>query len=57
MLDFTSADFSEVTNTTLMVTSLISIVLGVVIALVFGYKNKKSKGFLMTMETLARALR
>ena len=52
MLDFTSANFTTVTNTTLLLTSLVSIVLGVVIALVFGYKNKKSKGFLMTISAL-----
>ncbi len=52
MLDFTSANFTSVTNTTLLISSLISIVLGVIIALVFGYKNKKSKGFLMTISAL-----
>ncbi len=52
MLDFTSANFTTVTNATLLLTSLVSIVLGVAIALVFGYKNKKSKGFLMTISAL-----
>ena len=52
MPDFISETFSSVTNTTLLVTSLVSIVLGVLIALVFGYKNKKSKGFLMTVSAL-----
>ena len=59
VLDFTTADFSEVTNTTLVITSLVSIALGVVIALVFGFKSKKSRGFLMTVSaaTLAQVLR
>lgn len=52
MLDFTSANFTTVTNATLLLTSLVSIVLGVAIALVFGYKNKKTKGFLMTISAL-----
>ncbi len=52
MLDFTSVSFTSVTNKTLFATSLVSIVLGVVIALVFAYKSKKSKGFLMTVSAL-----
>lgn len=52
MPDFISATFDSVTNTTLLATSLVSIVLGVIIALVFGFKNKKSKGFLMTVSAL-----
>ena len=52
VLDFTTADFSEVTNTTLIITSLVSIALGVVIALVFGFKSKKTRGFLMTVSAL-----
>jgi hypothetical protein len=52
VLDFTSVSFTSVTNKTLFATSLVSIVLGVVIALVFAYKSKKSKGFLMTVSAL-----
>lgn len=52
MLDFTSETFKTVTNSTLVISSLVSIALGVVIALVFAYKSKKSKGFMMTISAL-----
>lgn len=52
MLDLTSATFDTVTNSTLLVSSLVSLVLGVLIALTFSYKNKKSRGFLMTISAL-----
>lgn len=52
MLDFTSATFESVTNSTLLVSSLVSIALGVLIALTFSFRNKKSRGFLMTISAL-----
>lgn len=52
MLDFTSATFESVTNSTLLLSSLASVVLGAAIALTFSYKSKKSRGFLMTVSAL-----
>ena len=52
MLDLTTADFTTVTNGTLLLSSLVSIVLGVIIAASFNFRNKKSKGFLMTLSVL-----
>ena len=52
MLDLTTADFTTVTNGTLLLSSLVSIVLGVIIAASFNFRNKKSRGFLMTLSVL-----
>ena len=52
MLDFTSASFESITNSTLFISSLVSVALGVAIALAFSFKNRKSKGFLMTVSAL-----
>lgn len=52
MPDLISETFAKVSNTALLASSLVSIVLGIVIALVFGYKNRESKGFLMTVSAL-----
>ena len=52
MLDLTTADFTTVTNGTLLLSSLVSIILGAIIAASFNFRNKKSKGFLMTLSVL-----
>jgi uncharacterized membrane protein YhiD involved in acid resistance len=52
VLDFTSASFESITNSTLFISSLVSVALGVAIALAFSFKNRKSKGFLMTVSAL-----
>ena len=52
MLDLTTADFTTVTNGTLLLSSLVSIVLGVIIAASFNFRNKKSRGFRMTLSVL-----
>ena len=59
MLDLTTADFTTVTNGTLLLSSLVSIVLGVIIAASFNFRNKKSRGFLScwSTETLVQVLR
>ncbi|MBQ1535516.1 MAG: DUF4956 domain-containing protein [Ruminococcus sp.] len=52
VLDLTTADFTTVTNGTLLLSSLVSIILGAIIAASFNFRNKKSKGFLMTLSVL-----
>ena len=52
MLGLTTADFTTVTNGTLLLSSLVSIILGAIIAASFNFRNKKSKGFLMTLSVL-----
>lgn len=52
MLDLTTADFTTITTGVLLLSSLVSIILGVLIAVSFSYKNKKSRGFLMTLSAL-----
>ena len=52
MLDLTTADFTTITTGVLLLCSLVSLVLGVIIALSFNFRNKKSRGFMMTLSAL-----